>query len=72
MKRRVRIEAEGSMRGKSHTRNGEPAAWNATMTRMAFTFVMAGLVGWAYEAFICGPLDGIGIDRDTAGWESPF
>jgi uncharacterized membrane protein len=60
------------MRGKGHTRNSEPAAWNATMTRMAFMFVMAGLVGWAYEVFICGPLNDIGIDLGHGGLGIPF
>ena len=60
------------MRGESHTRNSEPAAWNATITRMAFMFAMAGLIGWAYEVFICGPLNGIGINLGHGGLGIPF
>lgn len=72
MKQRVRIGAEDGMRDESHTRDSKPATWNAIATRIAFMFIMGGLVGWVYEVFFCGPLNGIGIDLGHGGLGIPF
>lgn len=55
-----------------NVRDGGPATWNAAVTQVAFAFVMGGLVGWVYEVFICGPLNGDGIDLGHGGLGIPF
>lgn len=60
------METEGRARGNGLTSRG------AAATQVAFAFVMGGLVGWAYEVFICGPLNGIGIDLGHGGLGIPF
>jgi uncharacterized membrane protein len=44
----------------------------AAATQIAFVFVIGGLVGWIYEVFICGPLNGNGINLGHGGLGIPF
>lgn len=56
----------------SCARGNGPTDRAASVTQVAFAFVMGGLVGWTYEVFVCGPLNGIGIDLAHGGLGIPF
>lgn len=42
------------------------------MTRIIGVALIAGLIGWAYEVFVCGPLNGESVNLQHGGLGIPF